>query len=345
MARNTKKIRREIEINGQKRWVTADTEQEYASKLMALSKASAPMEKHNFTEYADRWFYGMCKPNVAEVTAINYRRPLMLHILPVLGDQMVEDIDAFAVQQVFNRLDQNTKQETKNKIRIVLNQIFKMAVEEDLIRKNPMESNTLKTKGLPSTVTEPYSVEEMQFFVSHLEDIAKPYDRAWLALCCCLPLRPEEVLGLQWADIDEDSLTIHVRNTVTHPDRNQPVFHTYTKTMLSNRTLAIPQRVIDLLPERERDYDFVIGGGQLFSYSQVRRLCTRIAKAIGYTGLITPRRFRTTVATDISSITHDLKLVQHMLGHANPQMTLKHYDKGRNTAVDGSGAIEKCYGF
>ena len=26
-------------------------------------------------------------------------------------------------------------------------------------------------------------------------------------------------------------------------------------------------------------------------------------------------------------MTHDLKLVQQMLGHATPQMTLKHYDK------------------
>lgn len=345
MSRNTKRIRREIEINGVKRWVTADTEQEYASKLMELSKCSQTIVKHNFAEYADRWFYGMCKPNVAEVTAINYRRPLLIHIIPVLGEKMIEDIDPFCIQQVFNRLDPSTKQETKNKIRIVLNQIFKMAVEEDLIRKNPMDTKALKTRGLPSTATEPYSVEEMQFFVSRLESIENSYDRAWLALCCCLPLRPEEVLGLQWADIDEENLTIHVRNTVTHPDRNQPVFHTYTKTMLSNRWLTIPSRVLELLPERERDYDFIIGGEKPLSYSQVRRLCDRIARTIGYDGTITPRRFRTTVATDLSSMTHDLKLVQRMLGHATPQMTLKHYDKGRNTAVDGSEAIKKCYGF
>lgn len=345
MSRNTKRIRREIEINGVKRWITADTEQEYASKLMELSKCSQTIVKHNFAEYADRWFNGMCKPNVANVTAINYRRPLMLHAMPILGDMMIEDIDVFAIQQVFNHLDYDAKQETKNKIRIVLNQIFKMAVEEDLIRKNPMDSPALKTKGLPSTTTEPYSIEDMRFFVSHLDMLENPYDRAWLALCCCLPLRPEEVLGLQWADINEENLSIHIRNTVTHPDRNQPVFHTYTKTALSNRVLAIPQRVLDVLPDRGLDYDFVIGGEKPFSYSQVRRLCDRIARTIGYDGTITPRRFRTTVATDLSSMTHDLKLVQRMLGHATPQMTLKHYDKGRNTAVDGSEAIKKCYGF
>ena len=44
-------------------------------------------------------------------------------------------------------------------------------------------------------------------------------------------------------------------------------------------------------------------------------------------------------------MTHDLKLVQQMLGHATPQMTLKHYDKGRSTAIDASQAIGKCYGL
>ena len=55
---------------------------------------------------------------------------------------------------------------------------------------------------------------------SHLNDVKKPMDRAWLAISLSLPLRPEEVLGLQWADIDEETCTIHVRNTVTHPTRN-----------------------------------------------------------------------------------------------------------------------------
>ena len=67
--------------------------------------------------------------------------------------------------------------------------------------------------------------------------------------------------------------------------------------------------------------------------------------ALHFNETITPRRFRTTVATDISAETHDLKLVQRMLGHSTPQMTLKHYDKGRSTATDAAQAISKCYGF
>lgn len=346
MPLNKKKIRREVTVNGSKVWLTADTEQEYANKLLRLSgHQQEPSARHNFREYADRWFYGVSQPNVAEVTAATYRRQLNYHIYPVLGNMDLEDVDTFAIQKIFNNLKPDTKQDTKNKIRNVLNQIFNLAMEEDLIRKNPMKSTSLRTKGLAATVTEPYSVRDMRYFAAHLNDLQNATDRGWLALSVCLPLRPEEVLGLQWRDVDEENLVIHIRNTVSHPDRNRPVFRTYTKTASSIRDLAVPQWLIDQLPERGRDLDFVVGGEHALSYTQLRCVRTRIARQIGYDGVITPRRFRTTVATDISDATHDLKLVQKMLGHATPQMTLKHYDKGRATTVDGVQAITNCYGF
>lgn len=346
MPLNKKKIRREIQINGEKVWITADTEQEYADKLLRLSGAKPhDSKKHSFKDYADRWFYGVSKPNVADVTANTYRRQLDHHINPVLGDLNLEEIDAFSIQQVFNQLSSDARQDTKNKIRIVLNQIFKMAVEEDLIRHNPMDSSTLRIKGLAPVETEPYTVEEMRYFASHLKDISDEFDRAWLALSVCFPMRPEEVLGLQWRDVDRQNNVLRIRNTVTHPDRNQPLFRTYTKTASSRRALSIPEKLYEFLPETGTDEEFVIGGKEPVSYTKLRCMRKRIAEQIGYNGTITPRRFRTTVATDISASTHDLKLVQHMLGHANPQMTLKHYDKGRQTAVDGASVIADCYGF
>ena len=343
---NKKKIRREIVINGASVWITANTEQEYADKIIRLAGYHPYTPKTpTFREYADRWYYGVSKPNVREVTAITYLRQLTLHINPIIGDKKLDEIDSYAIQQIFNQLPADAKQDTKNKIKNVLNQIFKMAVEEDLIRRNPMTSTSLRIKGEASSATKPYSLAEMRYFASHLTDISDPTDRTWLILSICLPLRPEEVLGLKWSDLDISARTLTVHNTVTHPDRNRPVFKPYTKTSSSVRTLAISQKLLGYLPEPGNPDAFVIGGDQPLSYTQVRRMRLRIAKQISYDGEIVPRRFRTTVATDISSVTHDLKLVQAMLGHSTPQMTLKHYDKGRNTAVDAIQAIEQCYGF
>lgn len=342
---NKQKIRRQIVINGERVWVTANSEQEYVNKLLRLSGAMKPRSKtrHNFEEYAERWFTIFSEPNIEHVTAVTYRRQLDKHIYPILKSKTVEEISFADIQAVFNAMG-DAKRETKNKTKIVLNQIFKLAIDEHLIMANPLQSTSLRIKGLDSTETEPYSVEQMKYLAAHLSDVKDVYERAWLALSISLPLRPEEVLGLRWQDIDDDG-TLQVRSTVTHPDRNRPEFKPYPKTASSRRILTIPAKTFTYLPLRGDPDEFVIGGKDPISYTKLRGFRKRIQRDTGFSETITPRRFRTTVATDISDTTHDLKLVQHMLGHSTPQMTLKHYDKGRKSSLDASQAIKDCYGL
>lgn len=348
MPLNKSKIKRHVKINDIWVWVCANNEQDYANKLIKLALGRAnhdPTKKHNFGEYAVNWFNTYSKPNVAKVTALNYERQLNNRILPNLGPLNVEDISASDIQAVFNSIGHEAKQETKNKVKHVLNQIFKAAIDDSLIVKNPMDSVSLRIRGAASEETKPYSVEQMRYLASHLQDISDETERAWLTLSITLPLRPEEVLGLRWQDIDDICRTLTVNSVVTHPTRNEPEFKPYPKTASSRRTLALPQEVIDILPVRGSDDEFVIGGKEPVSYTKLRGMRKRISAATGFGEAITPRRFRTTVATDISAETHDLKLVQRMLGHSTPEMTLKHYDKGRNTTVDAIDAVTKCYGL
>lgn len=348
MPLNASKIRRQITLNGVKVWITANTEQEYADKLLKLSgisQGAVSEKKHPFREYAGQWFTIFSKPNVSNVTALTYERQLEHHIFPVLGNKNLEDIRPSDIQEVFNAMGDGVKQETKNKVKIVLNQIFKMGMDDGLILRNPLQSSSVRVKGLAANATKPYSVEQMRYLASHLADIKRETDRAWLAVSISLPLRPEEVLGLLWEDVDEASCTVHVRNTVTHPTRNEPEFKPYTKTAASIRTLAFPREILPYLPNRGEPKEFVIGGERPVSYTQLRGIRKRINLDLQFGETITPRRFRTTVATDISAMTHDLKLVQKMLGHSTPQMTLKYYDKGRSAAYDASQAIGECYGL
>lgn len=341
-------IRRHVRINGTTVWITAKTEQEYMEKVVRLSGGNVmPVSKpkHPFGEYALTWLNVFSRPNVERVTSVSYEQQLKNYILPVLGEMNLEDITPADVQKIFNNMGKHMKQESKNKVKIVLNQIFKMAMNDDIIAKNPLEAPSIRIKGEKSTPTVPYSVNEMRYMAEHLIDIQRGMDRAWLAISISLPLRPEEVLGLTWADVDEVNGVFHIRNTVSHPARNEPEFKTYTKTAASIRDLAISGELLSCLPARGKPNEFVIGGKTPLTYMQVRRMRERIQRDIQFDGSITPRRFRTTVATDISAQTHDLKLVQKMLGHSSPQMTLKHYDKGRSTTVDATDAIATCYGL
>lgn len=341
-----KKIRRPVMIQGIRRWICGDTEQEYAENLIKAMQGSAPVvppaeeKKHNFREYAQRWFEVFSKPSVEKVTAITYERQLRLHIYPVVGELSIEDITSADVQKIFNRMG-DVARDTKNKTKMVLNMIFGQALEDDLIRKNPLKSKNVRVTGKNSQYTEPYTIDQMQFLVKNIGNIKNPQDRAYLALQALHPLSLEEVLGLQGDDIDGKH--IYIKRAVTHPDRNQPIIKD-TKETARTRRIDLVQQIASYLPETAPD-EFIIGGKNPLSYTQVRRMCERIQKEIGFEDKITPIRFRTTVLTDMYDQTKDVKQTQAAAGHAKPTMTMERYARGRMGDFNSASPIASAYGL
>lgn len=119
------KITRTVTINGVKHWIRANSEQEYAEKLLKLaSPQSAPSAapepvKHLFADYAMTWFETYSKPNIETVTASTYKRQLTLHLLPAFDGLAVEDITTDDVQRLFNNM--TGAKATKDKAREALN--------------------------------------------------------------------------------------------------------------------------------------------------------------------------------------------------------------------------------
>jgi integrase len=181
----------------------------------------------------------------------------------------------------------------------------------------------------------------MQYIVEHLDDIKDPVDRMYMALHALHPFRLEEVLGLQGEDIDLENRIIHIQRAVTHPDRNRPEVKE-TKTESSNRTLPIVPLALPYLLTVP-DGQFLIGGEQPISYTQVRHMRERIKKDIAFDEDITPIRFRTTVLSDLYDQTKDIKLTQAAAGHTTSAMTLKYYVNQRAAAAETAAAIERAY--
>lgn len=334
------KITRTVTINGVKHWIRANTEQEYANKLLEMvSHTPTETGKHLFTEYAWNWFEVYSKPNIETVTATTYRRQLTRYLLPAFEGIAVEDITTDEVQRLFNSMD--TAKATKDKVKIVLNQILEAAKDDKLIADNPLKSKRLRITGTASKATQPYSVEQMRYLVQHIPDIQNPVDRVYMTIQALHPMRLEEVLGLQWADIDTENGTIHIRRAVTHPTRNQPEIKC-PKTESSVRTIGLSPLAVPYLT-RSRDNDFLFGGGSPLSYTHVRRMCDRIKKDTDFSEKITPIRFRTTVLTDIYNQTKDIKLTQAAAGHTTADMTLKYYVKGREDIANATAAVGTVY--
>ena len=79
--------------------------------------------------------------------------------------------------------------------------------------------------------------------------------------------------------------------------------------------------------------------------TQTRKMCQRIQQDINFAEAITPRRFRTTVLTDLYDMTKDIKQAQAAAGHTTAAMTLKHYVKGRSEHRNTAAPIATAYGL
>lgn len=343
-----KKFNQYITINGEKRWISGNSVQDFADKIIHIaSKATPPQSegKHPFKEYATDWM-DAGEPNWATATTRTYRRQLEQHIFPALGKLTVEDITLNHVQRLFNGIraknGKGVTKETKKKVRMVLSQILDSAVEDELLRSNPLKSKRFKLSGEESRYTEPYTKEQMQYLSKHIGDIENPTDRAFLALMLFHPLRLEEALGLQGKDVDAANKLLRVRQVATHPTRNQPEIRE-PKTKSSVRTLALSEVALDYLPKDVSDRQFLFGGDKPLTYSQVRTMCRRIKQDTGFDTAITPIRFRTTTLTDLYDQTKDVKLVQAAAGHATSAMTMNRYVRGREGVARATEALEGVY--
>lgn len=324
--------------NGGKCWVTANTAQEFANKIITLS--NTPATKTQFSDYAWKHYNTFVKPTIATTTAITYERQLKLHILPVLGELCLEDITTDHIQAVFNKME-GAANTTKNKVKNVLNPILEAAVEDGIISRNPMRSKKLNTKGKASKITPPYSVEQMKYLAAHIADIKRPSDQLFLTLMAFHPLRLEEALGLKRCDIDLDNNTLTVSRAVTHPSRNQPEIKE-TKTACSCRTLTLSKRIPPYITDIPEGH-FLLGGETPLSYTQVRKMCDRIQRDTDFEERITPIRFRTTVLSDIYAKSKDVKLTQEAAGHTTAAMTMKYYAKNRENINRATAITDDLY--
>ena len=280
------KITRTVTLNGVKHWIRANTEQEYAEKLLKLvgsQNTAQQNSKHLFADYAMTWFETYSKPNIETVTATTYKRQLTRHLLPAFEGLTVEELTTDDVQRLFNGM--TGSKATKDKAKMVLNQILDAAVEDGLIAKSPLRSKRIKITGRASKATTPYSVDQMRFLVQHIGDI---------------------------------------------------------KTQSSTRTIGLSALAVPYLLQVKAG-EFVFGGKSPLSYTQVRRMCDRIKRDIGFDENITPIRFRTTVLTDLYDQTKDIKLAQAAAGHTTSAMTLRYYVKGRETISKAAAVVDQAY--
>ena len=234
------------------KWATGYSKQDLFLSIAALlavpqKKEPAPLFGEFLLRYVQTY-----KNKQSDLTKINRDQFIKKHILPRLGDLPIDAITTPILQEWFDELcDAGYARETILKIKHIVSPALDSAVEDEIILKNPAKSKRLLINTSKGGHHKAIPPELMQHVRNHM-DILPRRERCIVALLCYTGLRFEEILGLQWSDIDLEAKEIKIQRAVVHPTRNQPLVK-LPKTKASLRTIPLADKLVEHLTPFEKE--------------------------------------------------------------------------------------------
>ena len=329
----------------------------YNRKLSDLRKelAVAIAENENLLSIRkevtlDKWFEKWVelykKKSVRPNTLREYTHIYNKNISPFLGERNINSIIKSDIQMLIDKAsDDNYKYERQSKIKVILNDIFSRAIEDDLMIKNPAKGVKLRAdKELKAfALTAEQQIEFLEAskgtFYDNLYNVA-----------INTGLRPGELFALTQEDIYLEEGYIDVNKTLVYQkylDDKCKTFHIEPpKTKQSYRQVPINSECHKYLekqfelkdivkrkrPKEQNDYLFVTSyntplNSQIYSDS-IKAIVKQINLTRSFDNefpVFSGHTLRHTFATRCFEAGVQAKVVQSYLGHATLKMTMDLY--------------------
>ena len=331
------------EANRRLREILTDLEQ-----MKIIYSADIP-----FLDWIDKWMEQK-RNEVRLVTYEAYESYLNTHIKPFFKPfkLTLKAITPQHIQDYFNKKKKfGLSADSIKKHNVVIRGALQDAMKKNLIPYNPADRATLPAKE--KFVGKAYTTEQANTLLNVLgDDPMKPA----IILALFYGLRRSEVLGLRWKDMDFESNTITIRNTVTK--FRTVIEHEKTKSRASNRTLFIIPETRDYLISLQRRQDenrLLMGGayndnghvcvwddGRTFSPDYVSQHFALVLKKHGLPH-IRFHELRHTTGSILLNKGLSAKQIQEYLGHEKVSTTLDIYGHlspvGKKEASEALGGL------
>lgn len=283
-------------------------------------------------------------------TKMYYTQLYTKHIEPFLGKKKIKDITQLNIKALLKELDQKGYHyETKNKVRIMLLDMFDKAMVDNYVLKNPCKGIRLARDEKKDMRV--FSREEQAEFFECSKGTF--YDNLFV-VAVSTGLRQGEICALTWDDIDFEKKEISVTKTLLYQKLEgdtQKEFHLNPpKTRTSKRTVPISKQCETALKKQYIQRNNVMARKSakplegfenlLFTTKYGTPICNqilldaikRIIEEINLCRdeleqfeIFSPHCFRHTFATRCFEAGIQPKTVQTYLGHATLQMTMDLY--------------------
>lgn len=208
-----------------------------------------------FEDFAREWVKQIEKENELKPLTIKRYKNCEERIYQAIGHLKMDKINKTHIQAFINNLSEDgiNKQtggglstKTQQLYLNFISDVYNYAIRCDMDVKNPC--TYVKVIKKPTKEREVYTLEEAQQFIELLGLAPLKY-RAFFTLAIFGGFRRGELLGFEWSDVDFDTRVISVVRTSLFDKEQGGTFTGTPKTKGSQRSLKLPENVIELLRE------------------------------------------------------------------------------------------------
>lgn len=266
--------------------------------------------------------------DIRKSTKEDYQRALRSHILPKFGSTPITEIKKAHLQawSVELKTQKGLSPRTVEKLLNLLAAILKVAVENEYLYKNPFVGWT-RGKATKLNKVKPLTQEQVEVIAKNLP--AKYRLMVWIGFWT--GMRPSEILGLTWEQLDFAGEKIIVDRQIS-----RDTFHihepTGLKTANSDRTVPFPKVLQRLLREHVHLYGMGPQGlllqnrtGGVLRYKDAARLFRNASRPVGLKAGEGMHQLRHTFVSTCITLGVNIKEIQTYVGHASITETMDTY--------------------
>jgi integrase len=290
------------------------------------------------------WKPYLDRRKVKPSTLASYNCALELHILPAFGDCLLGEVSPLQVEQFLqSKLKAGLSPKTVRNLLVILQGIFSLAVDDDLIEKSPIRNrHKPAVRRVEKPVWSPNQVREI------LEHTPQMY-RVFFQVLALTGARAGEVLGLQWKHVELTKEQLRIEQSLWRGQLVPPKTSDSVRTINLSTVLAQALRMHHEASALKSSNDFVFckNDGSPLHPDVLRK--DVLYPVLDRLNISRPRRvsgfhaFRHSVGSLINSETGNLKLAQKLLGHSNINMTADVYTHvSQESEREAARAVERA---
>lgn len=311
-----------------------------------------------FEQYSEIFLNKYCKENISLVTMYGYEEALE-RILPIIGKVKLNKITPLMLDSMYQQLKIGKSKRILGYHSMytfykLINVMFNQAIKWELVDKNPNLKATKPKKEKKERRF--YDLQQIDELLKCLENESIKY-RALITLALDSGARRSEICALKWNDINFDTHTLRIDNSLKVV--RGVVDEGKTKTPSSNRVIILSNATIDVLKEYKKWQDeykkqmgkqwkganrvFISKYGGHMNPDTCSKIINKIVKKYGLDDL-TFHELRHTSATYLINKGINPKAVSQRLGHSDTSITMEIYSHTfEHTKKESANAFDEIF--